>query len=327
MSSVPKYSVQKFRGGYAVVWRDDDGKRHRESLVASDRQGAEAEARQRWRLGDHGDSTVDAIMGAYLDALEAAATPSATRRRDAWKAMRHYWQDVRPAMIDEPMCRGYDRQRKAGQATRRYELSMLSTALRYAVAQKMIPAAPAIWRPAAPERRERHLTREAFNRFYAEVKAPHARLYMILALSTCARPSALLELTWDRVDFTRRTINLNPPGRTQTAKRRPVVPIADWALQPLLDAYEARQCGNVIERGAKPVASIKKAFSAASARSGVAATPYTLRHTGAVWKAEDGIPMAELSQLMGHDDSATTEKFYARFSPNHLRGAANAGAF
>ena len=75
----------------------------------------------------------------------------------------------------------------------------------------------------------------------------------------------------------------------------------------------------MIERGAKPVASVKKAFQAASERSGIHVTPYTLRHTGAVWAAEAGVSMAELAQFMGHDDSKTTEKHYARFSPTHLR--------
>ena len=42
-----------------------------------------------------------------------------------------------------------------------------------------------------------------------------------------ARPSAILELTWDRVDFGRRLIDLNPAGRKQTAKRRPVVKMND----------------------------------------------------------------------------------------------------
>jgi integrase len=59
----------------------------------------------------------------------------------------------------------------------------------------------------------------------------------------------------------------------------------------------------------------------------VHATPYTLRHTGAVWRAEDGVPMAEIAQLMGHDDDRTTQKHYARFTPSYLRKAANAGAW
>jgi integrase len=32
--------------------------------------------------------------------------------------------------------------------------------------------------------------------------------------------------------------------------------------------------------------------------------------------------MAELAQFMGHDDDATTQKHYARFSPDYLKGVA-----
>ncbi|MBK7285282.1 MAG: site-specific integrase [Sphingomonadales bacterium] len=59
----------------------------------------------------------------------------------------------------------------------------------------------------------------------------------------------------------------------------------------------------------------QKAFQTASARAGVHVTPYTLRHTGAVWAAEGGASMDELAQLMGHDDAATTSKRYDRYSP------------
>ena len=34
--------------------------------------------------------------------------------------------------------------------------------------------------------------------------------------------------------------------------------------------------------------------------------------------------MPELAQMMGHDDDRTTQKFYARYSPDHLRGVARA---
>lgn len=117
---------------------------------------------------------------------------------------------------------------------------------------------------------------------------------------------------------------LNAPGRKQTAKRRPVVPIADDLREALETAYEARQSAFVVEHGAKQVASVKKAFQAASARSGVQVTPYTLRHTGAVWAAEGGVSMAALAQYMGHTTSAVTEMHYARFSPDYLRNVAAA---
>jgi len=324
---MPEYSVQRFRDGFAIVWKDEGGKRRRNILTAPDRIGAEAEARQRWRLGDRSPWTVGRVMEAYLDDRERAGIATTSRQRDAWKAMKSFWADVAPRLIDEEMAQGYAATRKKAAATVRYELGMLSVALRWAKEKKFIAEAPEIWRPAAPERQERHLSRAEFRRFLAEVKAPHAHLYMIIAIATCARPTAILEITWSRVDFDRGLINLNPPDRAQTAKRRPVVPIADYLMQPLKEAYENRQSENVIERGGKGLANIKKAFQAASKRSGVHATPYTLRHTGAVWRAEDGVPMPEIAQLMGHDDDRTTQKHYARYSPTYLRKAANAGAW
>lgn len=324
---MPEYTVQRFRGAFAIVWRDERGKRHRQALAAPDRIGAEAEARQRWRIGDRSAWTVGRIVEAYLDDRKRAEIASSDRQADAWKAMKPFWEDVSPRLIDEDMTRGYAERRGRAAATVRYELGMLSVALRWAKAKKLIADAPDIWRPDPPERRERHLSRDEFRRFLEAVKAPHARLYMVLAIATCARPKALLELTWDRVDFERGLIDLNPAGRRQTAKRRPVVPIASYALHPLLNAYAARQSAYVIERGGKALASIKKAFQAASERSAVHATPYTLRHTGAVWRAEDGVTMLELANLLGHETSVTTERHYVRFSPDYLRKAADAGSW
>lgn len=258
-------------------------------------------------------------MPNYIANLERDAKPSAPRRRDAWKAMKAFWERTDPALIDAEMCRDYAKQRKAAPATIRYELLMVSTALAWAKKPK-----PEMWLPPVADRKVRHLTHAQFERFYAAVRAPHARLYVLLGLYTMARPSAILEMTWDRVDFDRRQIDLNPAGRRQTAKRRPVVAMNDELHAELLAAYKARQIGQVIERGGKPVATVKKAFQAASERSGIHVTPYMLRHTGAVWAAEEGTSMAALAQFMGHDDDSTTQKHYARFSPGYLKNVANA---
>jgi site-specific recombinase XerD len=48
-----------------------------------------------------------------------------------------------------------------------------------------------------------------------------------------------------------------------------------------------------------------------------------LRHSAAVWLAEDGHDMHEISQYLGHDDVKTTTRVYARFSPTHLRKLAD----
>jgi integrase len=317
-----EFTVQRFRGSWAAVWRDETGQRHRKRLYATDRAGAEAEARQRWAKGNDDDWTVGAVVAAYIDAREADGIASTGRQRDAWKAMKGFWDRVDPALVDKEMARKYATQRDRSESTVRYELSMLAVALRWAVNKGHIVKAPEIWRPAAPEGKVKRLTRPQFRKWFNEVKAPHARLYVRLGIATMARPTAILDLTWPQVDWEHETIDLNPPGRKQTKKRRPVVPLNREAMEALREAYEARQSGHIIERGAKRVGSIKKAFQAASARAGVKVTPYTLRHTGAVWAAEGGTSMAELAQYMGHDDDRTTQKHYARFSPDHLRGVA-----
>lgn len=324
MPGSTEYTVQRFRGAFALVHRDESGKRHRRQLDSTDRPSAEAEARKLWDASDASPLTVGRIVSAYLDFKQADGMETIGRRRDAWKAMKPFWDGVDPTMIDPEMCKSYRATRSVSDTTVRLELSMLSTALGKAVADKHLAAKPPTWLPPAAERKTRHLTPPQFKKLLAGTIAPHARLYMMLGVFTLARPGALFDLTWNQIDFIRGTIDLNPPERRQTAKRRPVVPMNTMLRAELATAFAARTCPYVVERGGKQIASIKKAFQAAGERSGVHATPYTLRHTGAVWAAEQGTPMSELAQMMGHDDDRTTQKHYARYSPEYLRGVAQA---
>lgn len=328
MPAAAPFTVQRFRGGFALVWTKPDGTRGRKQLHAADRATAESEARKVWAgaANDSAPWTVGRIVQAYLADREADKITSLARRQDAWKAMRPFWQPVDPVMIDKEMCESYIKRRGVAVATVRYELGMLSTALNWAVkpGRRYIDLKPDIYLPTPPDRKERHLSVAQFRRFRAGIRAPHAQLYVAIGIATLARPAAILQMEWDQVNFERGLIDLNPPGRRQTRKRRPVVPMNRTLRKALEVAYAARQTEFVIEEGGTQIKSIKKAFQAASERSGVKATPYTLRHTGAVWAAERGIPMSELAQLMGHDDSRTTEKHYARYSPDYLRGVVDA---
>ena len=323
MSLLTPYAVQRLRGGYAIVWFDDD-KRHRQKLFSKERSSAEAEARQLWAAADVSPWTVGRIVTGYIADLARRDPPSLRRRKEAWKAMSLFWEHVEPSLIDEDMCQAYRSTRSVSDVTARYELQLLSTALIWGKGKAGYEEKPSVWLPAKSERKVRHLSHEEFDEFYKVVMAPHARLYVLLALYTMARPAAILDLTWDQIDFRLRQINLNPPGRRQTAKRRPIVAMNDALFETMSEAYEARQTKFVIERGGRRIDSIKKAFQAASERCGFRVTPYMLRHTGAVWAAEAGVSMPELAQYMGHDDDRTTQKHYARFSPGHLKNVANA---
>lgn len=322
MSAVTPYSVQRFRGGFAMVWFEGE-QRHRRKLYSTDRSSAESEARQLWDQADSSPWTVGRIVTGYIDKLAENDPPSLQRRRDAWKAMNSFWENVDPTLIDEKMCKDYYKGRAVSDATSRYELQLLSTALGWAKGKATYTEKPEVWLPPKPERKIRHLTHAQFETFFKAVRAPHARLYVLLGLYTMARPGAILDLTWGQVDFDLRQIDLNPPGRRQTAKLRPIVAMNDALFEALLEAHAAHQIDHVIERGGQRIDNIKKAFQAASERCGFRVTPYMLRHTGAVWAAEAGLPMTELAQFMGHDDDRTTQKHYARFSPDYLKKAAN----
>ena len=154
---------------------------------------------------------------------------------------------------------------------------------------------------------------------------PHVKLFVILAIATGARMGAILDLKWNWVDFDRREIRLDDPDRIRTNKRRALVPINDMAFRGLSEAREGATSPFVVEWGGHKVGSVKKALRGAGQRSGLPwVTAHVFRHSSASWMAEDGIPMAEIAQFLGHSESRLTERIYARFSPNHLRKAAAA---
>lgn len=82
----------------------------------------------------------------------------------------------------------------------------------------------------------------------------------------------------------------------------------------------------VIEWAGQPVKSIKRGFREAVKRAGLdkSVTPHVLRHTAASWMAEAGIPMSEIAAVLGHSDSRTTERVYAKLSSTYLQRAVRA---
>ena len=93
----------------------------------------------------------------------------------------------------------------------------------------------------------------------------------------------------------------------------------------LLRAYKARLTNHVIEYNGHPIKDIKRGFKQTVLRSSLAkkVNPHMLRHTAAVWMAENEIPMSQISQYLGHSSTEITERVYARYSPQFLQKAAS----
>jgi hypothetical protein len=81
-------------------------------------------------------------------------------------------------------------------------------------------------------------TLEEMARFIDQLKAPHLRQWILLSLATWARPEAITDLAWGQWDRRTRMIDMNPPGRPQTNKRRATI-CASAILETELDAWQA----------------------------------------------------------------------------------------
>jgi integrase len=304
-----------YRGWWYAVWREA-GETRRRALRTRDRDAAlRALADYQRALAAPAD-TVAGIWAAYQ------AERPRERAGWAWRHLASPFAALRPDQITRALCRAYIEQRRgqgAGDGTIHTELTFLRAALHHH--QRGLGAAVEL--PPKPPPASRHLTRAEYARLLGAAQTPHVRLFVVLALATAARMGALLELTWDRVDFERGTIRLAAGARTR--KGRATVPMTDTARRELLTAAEGRTSAYVIEYAGERVGKVRKAFARAAEAAGVPwCTPHVLRHTAAVWMAEAGVPMSEIAQYLGHTDSRTTERVYARFSPEHLRRAAGA---
>jgi integrase len=311
---------------YCIHWRTD-GKRQRFSLGTTDLIAAQTIARQSWgKLIGAGDmSTVGGVVAAYLGPKDAPrGVPDDRRKREAWAAAGPYWSAVPLAIMDEAVSLAYPAWRQRSANTHRQELSLVRSALRWAVKSGHLDAAPLVTLPAMPETTVGHLSKADFRMFLAGCGAPHVRLFAMLAVTTGGRKSALLQAKWTQVDLTRALFDLNPVGRIQNSKKRATVPLNDMILPALCEAREGTLTDYIIEHHGKPLLDIKKGIAAASVRSGVKCHPHMFRHSAAVWMAEDRVPMAEIAAFLGHRSINVTTRTYARYNPDFLRSAADA---
>ena len=321
------YTLTRHRGKLAITFTDGaTGKPRRISTGTDDRGRAESVARELWKriTAPPSERIADLWPGYVADRQADGAR--ADRFRAHWSALGpHFGHRLGPA-INKEDCRAYVAARqKAGYAasTIRTDLELLRACLRWRYGH----AAPKLWMPPASPPRDRWLTKEEARALVDAARSPHIRLFLVLGLATGARAGAILDLTWDRVDFAHGTVDYRPPGRVQTNKRRTVVPMNATARAALEEAHRGRLTGHVIEYSGKPVGSVKKAVERLARQTGIAVSPHVLRHTCAVWMAQADVPMQKISQYLGHTSLAMTVAVYARYSPSFMADAGAAVTF
>lgn len=267
-------------------------------------------------------STIGPILDARLADLKSSGKARAANTGVYHKALKAFFGVYRPAEITAPLVKQYWGKRKKRPASLREELLELRVALNWARKQGWIEAPPHIEVPERRPPRERFLSRKEAARIFEAAKSMHVRLFIALAIATGHRRGAILGLTWNRVDLKRGRVNFMDPERSETKKRRAIVPISKKVVAALRDAKRFAQTDNVIEYMGEPVTSIRTAWRDAADRAGLAwATPHILKHSVISWLAMEG-KSAEKAADLTATNIQTVRRIYRHFDPEYLRDVA-----
>ena len=165
-------------------------------------------------------------------------------------------------------------------------------------------------------------------RYAAEPGTKRGSLHAFLVASICtiARPDSIVDIS---VDPDRGqwwpgspTLDLNPRGRLQTKKYRPVIPVlpvlGKW-LAAELETYlalpedERAGRGRVVNYYGRPVLDVDRAWGTMLEELKLPSTrewkPYVLRHSLATLVRNRGATKWDLGGFMGHDAGAQTEVY------------------
>jgi integrase len=320
--SSPNYYVQWFEGGHS----------RRVSTRTPDRSQAEIFLAA-FRLEVAAEPTDDLTVTQALEWYWDSHGKRLFRPRNADLAIRRLRPFLGPVIAGD--CNlakqqayvDYRRDQGDGDQSIRRDLITLSAALRRAEKHSRLSRAPPMLTLPPSAHRERWLSRKEVAALFRELRGPRSRhvlLFARLALYTGARTGAILDLTWDRVNFDAGLIDYRKPGRAQTKKRRTVSPMTPAIRRALAHAHRHRRCGHVISWGGERIDRVAKAFIARAEAAGLQdVSPHVLRHTFASWAVRKGVPIYSVGKALGQTVASTTER-YAKLAPDDIAGVMEA---
>lgn len=165
--------------------------------------------------------------------------------------------------------------------------------------------------------------------------------FALSMLATAGRSAALKEMTESQFDAAHDVMDLNPPGRKQTTKYRPKVPLcwmySQWVQQWLADAkaadpnWQQNTKGRILTWEGQPLSPRGMFFNKALRKVDKTLVPYHLRHFVSTWLVERVKTEWEKDMFMGHRRPAGGDaqasrvgRDYSHYDPKKMRGAANA---
>lgn len=278
------------------------------------------------------------VLARYADDKGSGMAAPATLAYSI-QALATFWGSLTCDAVKGTTCRAYERERakprtittiskngketsrrvSAGPSTVRRELGVLQAALNHAHAEGLLIHQIQATLPEGGDIRDRWLTRSEVARLLRHAE-PHVRRFILVSVYTGRRASAVLELTWARVDLDAGRIRFKADGQTETNKRRGSVRIARQ-LRCHLTRWKRFRGTHVISFRGKRIASVKHGLAQAAVRAGIeGVTPHVLKHTAITWGVTNGMQMEDAAEYF--DTTAETiRKHYWHHSPHHQERA------
>jgi integrase len=312
-----------------LEWRER-GKKVRRATGSSDLEAARQRARELILAGVElrNESAAEIAIADVLDRYRLQRgdkLPSKDTVKRACKLWAAFWGD-RPVsdatasrqeefaawLAERSLSRGYVRR----------VLSVGKAALNRAWKRGEIQQVPFVELPPIGDPYPHFAAREQLVALLNTAMPEHVWAYCLVRLCTGCRGDAALDLQTFQIDRAARLIRLNPPGREQTKKFRPVIPLTDTLARYL---EQTKPAAHVVHWHGQKVASIKTTWRKLRTRAALPAwfAPKVLRHTVATELRRRGVPDWEAAGQLGHRKAGTTET-YAKFDPAYLGKARKA---
>ena len=271
----------------------------------------------------------DALKGEGPQTLAAAVA-----------ALVPFWANLTCDAVKGSTCRAYERERaiprevttttragktltrkhQAGSATVRRELGVLQAALNHAHGEGLLVHPLKVTLPASGVSRERWLTRAEVAKLL-RCASPHIRRFILVSLYTGRRATAVLDLTWPRVDLESRVIRFRAEGEAETNKRRGRVRIPRQLVGHLRRWRKVSQETHVVTFRGERLANVKRGIARAAERAGLAGvTPHVLKHSAITWAIMNGLGVEDAAEFFD-TSPATIRKHYWHHSPHHQERA------
>ena len=310
--------------------------------------------RDRKTDGHRSDPSFKELIVIYLDAKQKK--PGFARLQFACKPLLKAFGEMTVSEVDGAAVDQYiaDRSQVVGDGTVNRELGTLSAAVNYVRARRgwKVDNPVTGYKLPEPPGRVRWLTRAEAARLIdaagcptcfssrsreklslgqpltPQYRSPYLRDFIELALQTGCRKQELLGLEWRFVNLdndlillektkngSRRSVPLNGIARSVLTRRMEikadVCPDTQWVFFHIKPTTGAKVGDRVKD--------VRTAFATACMKADIADFRiHDLRHTAASWLVTAGVPLLEVSQLLGHKSITQTQR-YAHLAPESIR--------